>query len=744
MLSAGLVVIGGLIVGTKRWDQRTHDRQHKTYKLAFPRDLDEERVAAWVRSISGTLKPATLHLSGSPTMVFELWATNRGITHRLKVPYQNADYIIPQLRMAGIRVSPEDEFPHESWTRAVEVSLTSSHRPLRIISTVDMSARLLASVQALGENETLLMQWVMTPAIPTHPPIYQQARSSEVRLEHLFRGTMANRDEINDRRTKLAEPNMLAVLRVAAVASTPIRADHLIYKVRASLASVRQPSSRFVKRLVPGKLLQKRIDDASAPMTFPIQLSVPEVTALIAWPLQNPNIQGLPAPMSRHLPANETVARDGLVVGRSNMPGFERPIAVSYPDSLKHIHIAGPTGVGKSALMANMVRQEIEQGFGVVLLEAKGDLFDAVLDYIPKDRINDVYVLDVNDTKNPVGFNLLQQGDSRVVIDELCDLFDFLYKDARGVWTREVLYHALRTLAINPELAFTDLAPLLVPMSKQEADWSDQIRRAAKDAELRNFWQRFENQPRAAQDRITQPVMDRIWQLNARPELRNIIGQSTSSFQMDDVIRDNKILLINLSGIAKETAGLTGTLLMNALWHSVKTVRPAKPNALYLDEFQSFLNLPIDPEDMLAKARGFGLGMRLAHQHLTQLPTDLRQAVLANARTKIIFQTSADDARTMTREFGTTVDDSDFMHLGQYEAIARIATDKGVSQPVTLMTNEPDKGYGSRGQVLYTSRKTYGRPVSEVEQSIERRRSAGERKSGKRPKIGGDLEGWGG
>ena len=157
-----------------------------------------------------------------------------------------------------------------------------------------------------------------------------------------------------------------------------------------------------------------------------------------------------------------------------------------------------------------MFRQDVESGHGAILIEAKGDLFNAALDYIPPDRLKDVLILDINDKKHPVGFNILRQGDSRVVIDELIDLFDFMYKDARGVWTREVLYHALRTLTAHPGLTFVDLAPLLVPMSSQEVEWRERVVRAVTDGEIRNFWQRFENQPRAAQDRITQPVIDRI------------------------------------------------------------------------------------------------------------------------------------------------------------------------------------------------------------------------------------------
>src|SRR3954468_1278363 len=336
----------------------------------------------------------------------------------------------------------------------------------------------------------------------------------------------------------------------------------------------------------------------------------------------------------------------------------------------------------------------------------------------------------------PVGFNILQQGNPRVVIDELTELFESMY-DTKSVWTREVLYHGLRTLGATPGSSFTDLAPLLVPMSSAEVDWRNAVTRNLKDKELRQFWQRFENQPRAAQDRIVQPVMDRIWQLTARPELRNIIGQSDSSFLMADVVAQNKILLVNLGGLAEETASLAGTLLMNALWHAVKTTPAEPPTYLYLDEFQKMIKLPIDPESMLAEARGFGLGMTLAHQHLAQLPTELRAAVLANARTKIIFQTTAGDAATFGKEFGSHVTDADFMHLGRYEALARVSTGDGVSPPMTLTANAPAQPYGTAKATRYVSRQNYGRPVAEVEREMEARRRPPEKPNRPRPKISG-------
>lgn len=728
------------VLGVKWLDQTQRDKNRRAYRLGFPADLDPDRVQAWIRSISGTMRAGPGRFVGVPTVAFEVWATHEGITHRIKVPWSHADYVVTQLRslVPGVRVTPEDERPQRIWTSSVEVGLTNSDRQLRIYNASDMAHSILASLQALEEGETVIIQWVVSPAIPERLPIFKEARTTETSLHGLTRGGQASRDEVQDRREKLSEPNMLAVLRVGAVANTQPRSDHLVYRVKSSLASARGPSTRFVKRFVSKAQRQKRITHASGSVTFPIQLSVPELAALIAWPIGNPNIQGLPPVHSRHMPASEAVPREGRVLGRSNFPGAERVIAQPYSEALKHTWIIGASGSGKTTLLANMIRQDMQNGYGVVLIENKGDLFHLALDYVPQERINDVIVVDVNDSKMPVGFNVLTQGGKpQVNIDELTQLFEMLYPDTRGVWTREVLYHGLRTLITQPALTFVDLAPLLMPMNEGEAAWRENVLSGITDDELRAFWDRYRKQPVAQQQKIIQPVMDRIWQFNARPEVRNIIGQSESSFEMADVVRDNKILLVNLAGLPRDTASLSGTLLTNALWQSVKSTRSERPTFLYLDEFQTFLNLPVDPEDMLAKARSFGLGMTLAHQHLDQLTRPMKQAVLGNVSTKVVLQASSDDANAMVREFGSAVTHDDFMHIGRYEAIARVATPSGVSPPLTVSTNEPARGNDRAAQVAQQSRQTYGRPITQVESAIHARRNDEGKASRRRPRISG-------
>ncbi|WP_112236898.1 type IV secretory system conjugative DNA transfer family protein [Kribbella monticola] len=722
------------------WNRK---RERQTYRLAFPSDLKTEMITAWLGAITGM---ARADIFGSPSAALELWATATGIEHRLRVSTNIADYVVRQLRtlVPGIRVEPNDiEEDGESvglrqWDYAIEVGSTNPSRTLRIPSAETLSASLLASVQTLKRADIVMVQLVFTPAVPEKPPVeHRPPRTGSFALNVMLGIGALSRDEVADRRHKLAEPNFHAVLRVAGRAAVPEHARLLVRRVQHALAGANDANSRFKLRMVPPKALERRIDQAAEPMLTPMRLTSTELAGLSGLPIGQPHVAGLPPGQARHLPATAAIPRRGRVVARSNFPGAERPLAISAEDSFKHLHVIGGTGVGKTTVLANMMAHDFAAGYGVILVESKRDLFKAALDLVPKYRLNDVIVLDVTDTAMPVGFNILSDGNPRGAVERICQLFDRLYHDTRGVWTRELLYMGLRTIVTNPKYTFVDLPPLLIPMTAEENEWRDELIGTVADVELKNFWTRFQNQPKSMQDRIAQPVMDRIWQLNARAEIRNIIGQSESKFDIETVLRNGGIVLVNLAGVGEATASLAGTLLLNSVWAAVQRVKLTHPTFLYLDEFQSFLNLPISPEEMLAKARSFGLGMVLAHQHLAQLPLELRGAVMANARSKVVFQLSADDAMVFSREFGRSVDQDDFMNLGAYEVICRLATGASISQPVTGMTLPPGRSTGMAKTVRHRSRNRYGRPVRAVEQEIAQRRSPAGAGSGKqRPHLG--------
>ncbi|MEU5046847.1 type IV secretory system conjugative DNA transfer family protein [Streptomyces griseorubiginosus] len=633
----------------------------QTYRLHFPSDLDADQVGTWLTAVSGTLTTGPRRLLNVSSMVFEVEATEAGIQYRLVVPEGTADFLTSQLRtlVPGSTATPAgtDDAAHQ-WTLAVELGQTNPRRSLGTVNPKAISASLLASLQGLGRGEALLLQWAVSPALRQRPPVEREEGMARRSMGHAL-GGRNDRDRINDIRTKLSEPNFLGVLRVAVQAPSKERGEHLLARVRASLRAVGSSSNRLKQRLMTSGRVISRVHERAVPTLFPMQLAGSELVGLIAWPIGSPHVAGLPQGRTRQLAATGTIPRTGRVIAHSNFPGAERLLALSPEESTWHMQVVGPTGSGKTALLTNLISQDMNAGRGVILIEGKGDLFQAVLDRVPERRLQDVVLLDVSDTDYPVGFNILQGIDDRMRSSHF------------------------------------------------------------------------------------QPLMDRIWQLNNRPSIRNIIGQSQRTIDLQGVIRENKILLVNLGRATegKDTAGLLGSLLLNAVWSVVQTgaANPARPTMLYLDEFQDFINLPIAPGDMFAQARSLGLAMTVAHQHLGQLTRELQDATQNNARSTVVFQTSADEARSFARQFGRSVTDEDFMNQRRFEVLMRLATEDGVSVPVTGVTLPPVDPTGFDDEVRRWSRRTYGRPVAEVEAEIKQRRGQQPAASSptRRPRFGG-------
>ncbi|WP_344669370.1 type IV secretory system conjugative DNA transfer family protein [Catenulispora yoronensis] len=721
------------LMGLKNMATSPGDRL--TFRLTFPSNLDPDHVLTWLRAISGTRRSGASHLFNLPSMAFEVWATDRGIMHRLHIPRAHVDFVVPQLRslIPGLTVTPEtEELPHQ-WTAAVELGHTNPSRTLSIPSASSLSTSLLTSMQGLGPNEALLLQWVVAPAVKEHLP----TTSKPVRSDRfsvigglIGSGLEAGKDEVADRRAKLGEPNFLGVLRVAAQATSSRRADTLLARLRHSLASSAGSHNGFKRRLTPEKRLMERIKQASPLAVYPAKLSASELMALISWPLGAPYIAGLPRSRTRHLAATGAIPRTGRVIARSNFPGDERLLALDPVESAKHLQVVGPTGSGKTALLSNLITQDMEAGRGVILIEGKGDLFKAALDRVPERRLQDVVLLDVTDTDYPVGFNILQ-GNPYMVAADIQRLFDHLYpQDARGVRVRQGFYHLILTLLMSEgadrPMTFADIGPLSVPRADQE-DFADRlIRGVSHIEELAGWWQEITNLPRAQRDLYFKPISDRIWQLNNRRSIRNIIGQSNSTVNLRDIIQGRKILLVNTGRETegKDTAGLFSSLVLNSVWSAVQAgaADPQNPTMSYVDEFQDVINLPIAPEELFAQARSKGLAMTVAHQHRSQLSRELQDATASNARSTVVFQTSVEDARDFARQFGKSVTEEDFMNQRQFEVIMRLATSEGVSSPVTGVTLPPREPTGFTDKVRQLSRSHYARPVAEVEREIAERR----------------------
>lgn len=243
-------------------------------------------------------------------------------------------------------------------------------------------------------------------------------------------------------------------------------------------------------------------------------------------------------------------------------------------------------------------------------------------------------------------------------------------------------------------------------------------------------WRWFGNLAEREQATVIAPLLNKVRQFTARPSIRAIMGQATPPLSMQRLMREQKILLVYLPKglIGAETAQLLGCLILTALWQAATErarlpLSQRTPFGLHVDEVQDFASAPIPWDEMFAQGRKYGLSLTVAHQNLQQLDKDLREVILANARSKAVFALSASDAKALEPLFAPALTASDLQALDAHSIAALVALDDGsTARPVTLQTPPPLASLGSRQQVHHASRLHYARPRPRTEVEAELRR----------------------
>jgi hypothetical protein len=465
----------------------------------------------------------------------------------------------------------------------------------------------------------------------------------------------------------------------------------------------------------------KRVTAPSIGWRAPLRLNVSELATVAGFPT---GLTGeLPVNMvgSRLVGPPPVVRRYGRIIGQATYPGRERPLALTPTDSLRHLHLLGPTGVGKSTLLLNLITQDMQAGRAVVVIEPKGDLIADVLERVPAERVNSVVLLDPTDTKRPVGLNpLALHGRSpELVADQLLGMFHSLYAANWGPRTHDILGSALLTLARLPGMTLAALPALLTDAGFRRRV----VPRVADPIGLEPFWSTFEAWSEQERLAAIAPTLNKLRPLLLRPELRAIIGQSRGSFDLRRVFTERKILLCDLSRglLGPETSALLGSLIVSQLWQAIlgrAVIAPDRRHPVFVvvDEFQNYLHLPVDLADALAQARGLGVGFALAHQYMHQLEPAMRSAVLANAQSRVAFRLPSEDARIMAS--GSALDPEDFQSLGAFECYAQLVARDAVQPWCSAATLPASEPLSDPAVVRAASRESYGVDRAEIDAGL--------------------------
>ncbi|XVS62034.1 type IV secretory system conjugative DNA transfer family protein [Actinosynnema sp. CA-299493] len=447
-------------------------------------------------------------------------------------------------------------------------------------------------------------------------------------------------------------------------------------------------------------------------------LSVPELAAIAHLPTDEaiPGIQRAGARAISPPPGIATPGPDAKPLGITDT-GHQRPVALRVIDARHHLHVIGATGSGKSTLLGNMILADAEAGRGIVLIDPKGDLVTDVLSRLPRSAADRVVIFDADSKSRPPCLNPLDGGETDLTVDNLVSVFRRVYAAFWGPRTDDVMRAACLTLRTQDGVAtLADLPKLLT-----DTAFRNRVTAGVTDPVLRGFWSWYEDLTDSSRSQAIAPLMNKLRAFLLRPFVRDAVAGGPSTVDMSSIL-DGGICLVRIpkGSLGEETTRLVGSLVVARTWQAT-TGRARTPErqrrdaSLVIDECHNFLNLPYPIEDMLAEARGFRVAMTLAHQHLGQLPRELKEGLSTNARSKIFFNASPEDARELSRHTTPRLSEHDLAHLGAYHVAARLVLGGEQAQPFTILTQPlPPSVPGRAREIRAVARRTARTDVTEA------------------------------
>ena len=328
---------------------------------------------------------------------------------------------------------------------------------------------------------------------------------------------------------------------------------------------------------------------------------------------------------------------------------------------------------------------------------------DQVLGRIPAERIKDVVLIDLLDRKRPVGMNLIEWRN----IDERDLLIDEIYL------TLDKLYDMRQTGGPMFETNFRGMLKLLMGDRRRkgfvptvlefslcylEDDFRSFLKRGVTDPQVKDFLEELERTGGDASLKNLSPyITSKFSRFSSDVSLRRILGQERTTFDVERILAEGRILLINL---AKGRFGANvSALLANQIVSRFKLAAMKRgdlppeqrtPYYLYVDECH---NLPGDNfMELLAEARKYGLGLVLATQYASQLKSsagagnNLLSAIVGNVGTTVIFRLGQEDAAQIGQILYPQFNAQDILGLPKWNGYTRMQFRGNAVAPFSFAT----------------------------------------------------------
>jgi hypothetical protein len=463
-------------------------------------------------------------------------------------------------------------------------------------------------------------------------------------------------------------------------------------------------------------------------------LNTEELTSLYHFPTastETPNINWL---LAKKAPAPVNVPTEGIVLGKNVYRGEEKIIHLRADDRRRHVYIIGKTGVGKSVLISNLVIQDIQNGDGVCLIDPNGDLVENVLSNIPKSRAEDVIYFNPANMDRPMGLNLLEfdpkyPEQKTFVINEMIKILDKLYdlRQTGGPMFEQYMRNAMLLIMDHPESGSTLME---IPKVLADADFRHFKLKHCKNPVVHDFWLKEAEKAggEAALSNMTPYITSKLNQFIANDIMRPIIAQQQSAFNFRKAMDEKKIVLVTLpKGLVGELNAyllglvIVGKITMAAFSRADVPEEQRSDFYLYIDEFQNFITDTIGT--ILSEARKYKLDLTVAHQYMGQLvknnDTSIRDAILGNVGTFIVYNIGIEDAQILVKQFAPVFNEYDLVNIERFNAYVKLLVANQNIRPFNMIGYPPQKGSPEIAKLVKEiSHLKYGRPRETVETEI--------------------------
>ncbi len=364
---------------------------------------------------------------------------------------------------------------------------------------------------------------------------------------------------------------------------------------------------------------------------------------------------------------------------------------IAQRDRLLHMYIIGQTGAGKSTLIANLAAQDAAMGIGFCLIDPHGDLALSLSTKITQPHI----YWDVADPTSPYGYNPLTTASvihRPLIASGLIDALKKQWADAWGARMEHLLRYALLALLEQPKTDLRDIMPLF--LSK---DFQTRVISHITDPQVRQFWQ-VEYKAmnfKTSMDGVA-PIANKLGAFLAHPIVRKAVCEPAQPLRFRKIMDDGQAIIINLAKgqLGADTANVLGGLLVSSITNAAFTrhsmpEKDRRPFFMYVDEFPSFSTTAL--AGTLSEARKYGLGLILAHQHISQADTEVFQSIIGNIGTIMVFRIGAFDAPLFVKQLdGITIDD--LVHQPNYRAYVQLMVNGMKSKTFSATTHPPFYG----------------------------------------------------